>query len=118
MTTTAVSTRDPEKMTPDERADEVASLLARGVVRAGCDVALSDGSPATCLDLSGDSSLAVAPWPRGKEQARRESRRWEAASSPAEAEASPRISACTCPGAQLVSRNPGFAAVRFRFQQS
>ncbi|KAA0212122.1 MAG: hypothetical protein DYG94_15035 [Leptolyngbya sp. PLA3] len=61
------STRDPESMTEAERRDEVASILARGLVRA---VAASRGRlgirsdpPPTCLDLSGDLPLSVAPRP-------------------------------------------------------
>lgn len=67
-TTSSVSTRDPETMTADERGDEVASILARGVVRAVREAAAYGDSPATCLDLSGDSSLTVAPRPRGEER--------------------------------------------------
>jgi hypothetical protein len=68
-TTTAVSTRDPERMTAEERADEVASLLARGVVRALQEARPLGDSPATSLDLSGETSLTVAPRPRGEERA-------------------------------------------------
>ncbi len=68
-TTTAVSTRDPERMTAEERTDEVASLLARGVVRALKEARPFGDSPATCLDLSGKTSLTVAPRPRGEERA-------------------------------------------------
>ncbi len=68
-TTTAVSTRDPERMTAEERTDEVASLLARGVVRALQEARPREDSPATCLDLSGKTSLTVAPRPRGEERA-------------------------------------------------
>ena len=67
-TTNAVSTPAPEKMTVEERADEVASILARGLVRAVRETAAHGGSPATRLDLSGDSSLTVAPRPRGEER--------------------------------------------------
>jgi len=68
-TTTAVSTRDPERMSADERTEEVASLLARGVVRALQEARSLGDSPATCLDLSGETSLTVAPRPRGEERA-------------------------------------------------
>jgi len=67
------STRDPESMTESERRDEVASILVRGLVRA---VIASrsrtsrqgenrpDCGP-TCLELSADPRLSVAPRPRG-----------------------------------------------------
>lgn len=66
-------TRDPESMTEAERRDEVASILARGLVRsivatrartsrAGGDLA---DCGRTCLELPGDLPLSVAPRPGG-----------------------------------------------------
>jgi hypothetical protein len=62
-------TRDPESMTEAERRDEVASILARGLVRAVAASRAragirSDPAP-TCLDLPGDTRLSVAPRPGG-----------------------------------------------------
>lgn len=68
-TSSSISPSDPESMTADERADEIASLLARGLVRAVRDQRGAGDSPATCLDLSGDLSLTVAPRPRGERRA-------------------------------------------------
>lgn len=63
------STRDPESMTEAERRDEVARILARGLVRAVAEARASarirpDLAP-TCLDLPGDPRLSVAPRPGG-----------------------------------------------------
>ncbi len=69
----ADTTRDPESMTADERRDEVASILARGFVRtvvanrartSRTSGELADCGP-TCLELSADTRLSVAPRPRG-----------------------------------------------------
>jgi len=69
----ADSTRDPESMTADERRDEVASILARGLVRSvmanrartsRASVNLADCAR-TCLELPGDLPLSVAPRPGG-----------------------------------------------------
>lgn len=63
------STRDPESMTEVERRDEVASILARGLVRAVAAARARAGirpdCRPTCLELSGDSRLSVAPRPGG-----------------------------------------------------
>jgi len=67
------STRNPETMTVAERRAEIASILARGLVRA-VRVAKSDTSLAAQkvsesgeggLDLCEDSPLSVAPRPAG-----------------------------------------------------
>jgi len=56
-------------MTPAERDAEVASILARGVVRAHRarreDAANSGDSHAEGLELSGDASLSVETRPAG-----------------------------------------------------
>jgi len=66
-------TRNPESMTADERRDEVASILARGMVRA-VRLARARTSPVgedpekdggTCLELSEEPRLSVAPRPAG-----------------------------------------------------
>lgn len=63
--------RDPETMSPNERRDEVACILARGLVRAvrharrGTTAKFEKGSE-SCrdgLELDGRSSLTVAPQP-------------------------------------------------------
>lgn len=63
------TTRDPETMTADERRDEVASILACGLVRAvGAARARAGIRPdcgQTCLELSGDPRLSEAPRPGG-----------------------------------------------------
>lgn len=63
------STRDPESMTEAERRGEVASILARGLVRAVAAslgrVGIRSDPPPTCLDLHGDPRLSVAPRPGG-----------------------------------------------------
>jgi len=41
----------------------------RGVVRPLQEARSLGDSPATCLDLSGETSLTVAPRPRGEERA-------------------------------------------------
>jgi hypothetical protein len=53
---------DPESMSPAERRDEVASILARGVLRLHGRVAniddvgeIAENSPLTCLDLPPES---------------------------------------------------------------
>lgn len=69
----ADSTRDPESMTADERRDEIASILARGLVRsivANRDrTSRASGDPAdcgrSCLELPGHLPLSVAPRPAG-----------------------------------------------------
>jgi len=68
------TTRNPETMTAAERRAEIASILARGVVRAirasrGPISALEDEAEergGTCLDLRGDLPLSVAPRPAGQ----------------------------------------------------
>lgn len=75
----ADSTRDPESMTADERRDEVASILARGLVRSivaeRARTSRTSGVLAdccqTCLELSGDLPLSVAPRPAGEGRAER-----------------------------------------------
>lgn len=67
------STRAPEIMTTDERRDEVASILARGLVRAvhASRVRISkrekvfSDSDANDLDSQGNLSLTVASQPAG-----------------------------------------------------
>lgn len=67
------SNHDPETMTAEERRAEVASILARGLLRAirnvrarthSADEKVSD-SAETCLDSSGDLPLGVAQRPTG-----------------------------------------------------
>jgi len=66
-------TRDPESMTEAERRDEVASILARGLVHSivanRARTSRTSGELAdygrTCLELPGDLPLSVAPRPRG-----------------------------------------------------
>ena len=67
------TTHDPDSMTPDERRSEVASILARGLVRAvrlarsrtsGPDRIPPKTLP-TGLELSADPRLSVAPRPAG-----------------------------------------------------
>lgn len=64
-----VSTRKPESMTPAEREAEIASILARGLVRAHRaqheNAANSGDSRAEGLELSGDASLSVETRPAG-----------------------------------------------------
>jgi len=64
-----VSTRKPESMTPAERDAEIASILARGLVRAHRarreNEANSAESRAEGLELSGDASLSVETRPAG-----------------------------------------------------
>lgn len=67
------SIRDPESMTEAERRDEVASILARGLVRAVVASRARTSREAensldcrpTCLELSADARLSVAPRPGG-----------------------------------------------------
>lgn len=67
------TTRHPASMTATERRAEIASILARGVVRAiqatrGPTSALEDEVAkrgGTCLDLRADLPLSVAPRPAG-----------------------------------------------------
>lgn len=67
------ATRDPDSMTADDRRAEVASILARGLVRAVRDtrahVAQSAAIPselaAAGLDLPAELRLSVAPRPSG-----------------------------------------------------
>lgn len=66
-----VSIRKPESMTPEERDAEIASILARGLVRAHrarCKNASDIGSGeshAEELELSADASLSVQTRPAG-----------------------------------------------------
>lgn len=68
----ADTTRNPDTMTADERRDEVAGILARGLVRAleakhTADIGDRenldnlDEHGETCLELPGDQGLSVAP---------------------------------------------------------
>lgn len=62
-------TRNPDSMTADQRRDEVAAILARGLVRAvrmkrgavtgAVNAPQNEGG--TCLELSAASRLSVAP---------------------------------------------------------
>lgn len=66
-------TQDPETMTPAERDTEVASILARGLVRAvhadrsrsTRDISEPAESPAGGLELSQHADLSVSARPRG-----------------------------------------------------
>lgn len=67
------ATRDPDSMTEPERRSEVERILARGLVRAvrlarartsPPRADLAEVSP-TCLELSADPGLSVAPRPAG-----------------------------------------------------
>ncbi len=64
-----VSTRKPESMTTEKRDAEIASILARGLVRAHRarreDAANSGDSRAEGLELSADPSLSVETRPAG-----------------------------------------------------
>lgn len=64
-----VSTRKPESMTTEERDAEIASILARGLVRAHRarreDAANSGDSRGEGLELSADASLSVETRPAG-----------------------------------------------------
>jgi len=69
----ADTTRNPDTMTADERGDEVAGILARGLARAlraiaaanaGDDENLAEDGE-TCLELPDDPGLSVAPRPAG-----------------------------------------------------
>lgn len=65
--------RDPKSMTPDDRRDEVASILARGMARTVLQARASASSASgnlekhgeTCLELPDDQGLSVAPRPAG-----------------------------------------------------
>ncbi|GAB4385425.1 MAG: hypothetical protein Kow0022_11230 [Phycisphaerales bacterium] len=65
----ADTTRNPDTMTADERRDEVAGILARGLVRAleakhAADIGDRenlDEDGETRLELPGDQGLSVAP---------------------------------------------------------
>ncbi len=67
------ASRDPETMTPAERDTEVASILARGVIRAvriersrsTRDIVVPAESSADRLELSPDAGLSVAARPAG-----------------------------------------------------
>jgi len=71
-----VSTRKPESMTPAERDAEIASILARGLVRAHRapreDAPNSGDSCGEGLELSADASLSVQTRPAVSEGSRRE----------------------------------------------
>lgn len=64
-----ISTRKPESMTTEERDTEIASILARGLVRAhrARDQKTEDSgeSRAEGLELTGDPSLSVETRPAG-----------------------------------------------------
>jgi len=64
-----VSTRKPESMTPEERGAEIASILARGLVRAHRarreSAVNSRESRAERLELSRDAGLSVETRPAG-----------------------------------------------------
>ena len=71
----ADTTRNPDTMTADERGDEVAGILARGLARALQAIAVADlgngenlaEEGETCLELPDDPGLSVALRPGGEE---------------------------------------------------
>jgi hypothetical protein len=70
-----ISTRDPDLMTEPQRREEVATLLAAGLLRrvreARAAVSTSGGTSGDAsgggLDLSSETRLSVAPRPAGEE---------------------------------------------------
>ncbi|HNO77598.1 MAG TPA: hypothetical protein PKN33_06010 [Phycisphaerae bacterium] len=68
-----ISTTDPESMTAEERQLEVASILARGVLRHIRSIKttrsnphkVTSESPKNRLDVPVESRLSVAPRPAG-----------------------------------------------------
>ena len=68
-----MSTADPETMTADERRFEVASILARGLLRRVHAAKTTDltppktvsKEPQNCLDVLAETRLSVAPRPAG-----------------------------------------------------
>ena len=66
-----ISTTDPEAMTADERRLEVASILARGLLRRVRMAETADLSPPkkvskeprNCLEVPSETRLSVAPRP-------------------------------------------------------
>lgn len=69
----ADTTRNPNTMTADERRDEVAGILARGLVRALQSISAAhagisenlDEVGETCLELPDNRGLSVSPRPGG-----------------------------------------------------
>jgi hypothetical protein len=67
------SSRNPESMTPAERDAEIASILARGVVRAirahlarlALDINIDRESRGSGLELARDEGLSVSARPGG-----------------------------------------------------
>lgn len=70
----ADTTRKPDTMTSDERRDEVAGILARGLVRALQAITAADAGVhanlaqdvETCLELPSVPGLSVSPRPAGE----------------------------------------------------
>ena len=70
----ADTTRNPDTMTADERGDEVAGILARGIARALRAIAAADlrnpenlaEEGETCLEVPDDPGLSVALRPGGE----------------------------------------------------
>lgn len=68
------STRDPESMTPEERQQEVATILARGLLRRIRAATPGDSTssekaaevPPDGLAFPGKTRLSVAPRPAGQ----------------------------------------------------
>ncbi|MCK6476272.1 MAG: hypothetical protein L6Q35_05520 [Phycisphaerales bacterium] len=68
-----IASKNPDAMTPAERDAEIASILARGVVRAvriarsrfTRDIEQPQESPAEGLELPRHADLSVAARPRG-----------------------------------------------------
>ena len=60
-----VSTRNPDTMTEPERRSEIASLLARALVRRVRQVRAESSTSKEALDLSSESRLSVAERPAG-----------------------------------------------------
>ena len=68
-----ISTRNPESMTADERRQEVASILARGILRCVRAAKSAESPPPetsskdhrNCLDVLSETRLSVAQRPAG-----------------------------------------------------
>ena len=64
-----ISTTDPQCMTTDERRQEVARILANGLLRrihqAGATLTIVSKTPKNSLDVPAQTRLHVAPRPTG-----------------------------------------------------
>jgi hypothetical protein len=70
------ATKDPARLSPEDRAREVASILARGYLRHRTAVALSPRSPESSLESLGDQAPPCVPGESPKRgRARKEARR-------------------------------------------